>query len=378
MPPLNTMPSAAARVCAIYSNFDPIYITNCILNFPPMAERVDPDKDNIPLHDRKSPATARPSVESADEQAQLAEQLKKLQSKYNAMGQDLSSYLDGLLYSDYLTYWDYIHLDTLLSLQSPKTQFPDEKIFIVYHQITELYFNLILWETEQIGAREQITEAWFIERLQRINRYFHQLRESFSIMTEGMEKDQFLKFRMSLLPASGFQSAQYRMIEISCTDMINLVNVAEREAVNEYSDIDLQVEKLYWRSGATELASGQKTLTLKQFEEKYLPAFKAMGIRYRNRNIRKVYLRHFPHSPAVIKALRELDVHANVLWPLAHLKAAGHYLKKAASEIKATGGTNWQKFLPPRFQRIMFFPELWSELEKEEWGKAAIVVSTES
>src|SRR5258708_3200386 len=78
----------------------------------------------------------------------LHEQLKKLQQKYDVMGQDLSSYLDGLLYSDYLTYWDYIHLDTLLSLQTPKTHFKDEKVFIVYHQITELYFNLILWEIE--------------------------------------------------------------------------------------------------------------------------------------------------------------------------------------------------------------------------------------
>ena len=214
-----------------------------------------------------------------DENLKLQEQLKKLQSKYNAMGQDLSSYLDGLLYSDYLTYWDYIHLDTLLSLQSPKTQFPDEKIFIMYHQITELYFNLILWETEQIGAKTDITEAWFVERLGRINRYFYQLRESFSIMVEGMERDQFLKFRMSLLPASGFQSAQYRLIEISCTDMINLVSAAERVALSEYSDIDLQVEKLYWRSGATELATGKKTLTLQQFEEKYMPSFKSMGLK---------------------------------------------------------------------------------------------------
>jgi tryptophan 2,3-dioxygenase len=303
----------------------------------------------------------------------LSEQLKKLQAKYNVMGQDLSSYLDGLLYSDYLTYWDYIHLDTLLSLQSPKTSFPDEKIFIIYHQITELYFNLILWETEQIASQQQLTEAWFIERVRRINRYFHQLRESFSIMVEGMEKDQFLKFRMSLLPASGFQSAQYRLIEISCTDMINLVNVAERPALTEYSDIDLQVEKLYWRSGATELATGKKTLTLQQFEEKYLPTFKATGMKYRDKNIRKIYLKNFPHSSAVIDVLRELDSYANVLWPLSHLKAAGHYLQKNAREIKATGGTNWQKFLPPRFQKIMFFPELWSELEQEEWGKAAFV-----
>jgi tryptophan 2,3-dioxygenase len=307
----------------------------------------------------------------------LAEQLKKLQAKYDVMGQDLSSYLDGLLYSDYLTYWDYIHLDTLLSLQTPKTRFPDEKIFITYHQITELYFNLVLWEIEQIAHHESITESFFVDRLKRINRYFQQLRDSFSIMVEGMEKDQFLKFRMSLLPSSGFQSAQYRLIEISCTDMINLVNSSEREALTEYSDIDLQIEKLYWRSGATELATGKRTLTLQQFEEKYMPAFKSTGMKYRDRNLRKIYLKHFQQSEPVIQNLRELDTLANVLWPLAHLKAAGHYLQKHTREIKATGGTNWQKFLPPRFQRIIFFPELWSPQEKEEWGKAAFVSALE-
>ena len=117
----------------------------------------------------------------------LIEQVKKLQQKYGVMGQDISSYLDGLLYADYLTYWDYIHLDTLLSLQNPKTQFPDEKVFIVYHQITELYFNLILWEIEQIAAKENIEEQFFVERLTRIIRYFEMLENSFGVMVDGME-----------------------------------------------------------------------------------------------------------------------------------------------------------------------------------------------
>ncbi len=303
----------------------------------------------------------------------LIEQLKKLQQKYAVMGQDLSSYLDGLLYSDYLTYWDYIHLDTLLSLQTPKTQFPDEKVFIVYHQITELYFNLILWEIEQIAAKEKIDEGFFIARLTRIVRYFEMLESSFSVMVDGMEREQFLKFRMSLLPASGFQSAQYRLIEICSTDLINLVNVEVRESMMEYSDIEQQVEHLYWRSGATELASGKKTLTLQQFEDKYKKTFKDTGMKYRDRNLRKIYLQHFPESPEVIKQLREFDQLSNVLWPLAHLKSAARYLHRDPDNIKATGGTNWQKYLPPRFQRIMFFPELWSEQEKEEWGKAGVI-----
>ncbi len=303
----------------------------------------------------------------------LIEQLKKLQQKYAVMGQDLSSYLDGLLHADYLTYWDYIHLDTLLSLQNPKTQFPDEKVFIVYHQITELYFNLILWEIEQIASKEAIGEKFFVERLTRIVRYFQMLENSFSVMVDGMEKDQFLKFRMSLLPASGFQSAQYRLIEICSTDIINLVHVDFREAMMEYSDIEQQVEHLYWRSGATELASGKKTLTLQQFEEKYKKNFKETGMKYRDRNLRKIYLQHFSNSQPVKDCLRQFDELANVLWPLAHMRSAGRYLQRDPENIKATGGTNWQKYLPPRFQKIMFFPELWSEQEKEEWGKAGVL-----
>lgn len=304
------------------------------------------------------------------------DQLKKLQEKYDVMGQDLSSYLDGLLYSDYLTYWDYIHLDTLLSLQNPKTSFPDEKVFIVYHQITELYFKLVLHEMEQIAFRENLDQAFFIERLDRVIRYFRNLVSSFEIMVDGMDRQQFLKFRMALLPASGFQSAQYRFIEICATDMINLVAVHEREAMLEYSDLGTQLDKLYWRSGATELASGKKTLTLRQFEEKYMKQFLESGMKYRDRNLRKLYLKHFQGSAEVISRLREFDSLSNVLWPLAHLKSAGHYLQRNLSDIKATGGTNWQKYLPPRFQKIMFFPELWSDEEKQEWGKAAVTHAT--
>ncbi|MEQ1585316.1 MAG: tryptophan 2,3-dioxygenase family protein [Cyclobacteriaceae bacterium] len=303
----------------------------------------------------------------------LVEQLKKLQQKYAVMGQDLSSYLDGLLYSDYLTYWDYIHLDTLLSLQNPKTRFPDEKVFIIYHQITELYFNLILWEIEQIAEQESPEEKFFVARLDRIIRYFQLLENSFAVMVDGMEKDQFLKFRMSLLPASGFQSAQYRLIEICSTDLVNLVHVEFRESMMEYSDIEQQVEHLYWRSGATELASGKKTLTLQQFEEKYIRQFKETGMKYRSRNLRKLYQQYFPTSKSVIEGLREFDQLSNVLWPLAHMRSAGRYLHRDPDDIKATGGTNWQKYLPPRFQRIMFFPELWSDQEKQEWGKAGVM-----
>ncbi len=303
----------------------------------------------------------------------LIELVKKLEQKYEVMGQDLSSYLDGLLYADYLTYWDYIHLDTLLSLQNPKTKFPDEQIFIIYHQITELYFRLILLEIEQIAFDNNLEEKRFLTRMDRIIRYFRHLENSFDIMTEGMEKEQFLKFRMALLPASGFQSAQYRLIELCSTDMINLVGPFNRDGFNENSGMEEMLGLLYWRSGATELKSGKKTLTLQQFEQKYAEEFLETGIKYKTLNIRQLYRKHFGESVEVKERLREYDTLANVLWPLAHMKSAARYLQKDPEDIKATGGTNWQKYLPPRFQKIMFYPELWSAKEKEEWGKAGVV-----
>ena len=305
---------------------------------------------------------------------QLYEQLKKLQAKYDYMGQDLSSYLDGLLYSDYLTYWDYIHLDTLLSLQNPKTHFPDEKVFIIYHQITELYFKLVLLEIEQISSKPDIDDKFFLARVDRMVRYFQNLENSFEIMVTGMEKEQFLKYRMALLPASGFQSAQYRFIELGATDLINLVAEQDREELRN-ADLAKQLEKIYWKAGATDLATGKKTLTLIQFENKYMDDFYQAAVKYKDNNIHQIFAKNFTNSPIrqqIVDKLKEFDTYVNVYWPLAHLKSAGTYLKRDPEDIKATGGTNWQKYLPPRFQRRMFFPELWTEKEKKEWGSAAV------
>jgi tryptophan 2,3-dioxygenase len=277
-----------------------------------------------------------------------------------------------LLHADFLTYWDYIHLDTLLSLQNPKTPFPDEEIFIIYHQITELYFKLALHECVQISNAQNLTADSFTFRLKRINRYFEALTHSFEIMVEGMEKEQFLKFRMSLLPASGFQSAQYRMIEIYATDFINLVARDKREQLST-APIEEQFEYIYWKFGATELSTGKKTLTLKQFEQKYSKTFVdlAKANTQRNFNALLQQLKYKGQStPQLEDELRQLDLNVNVTWPLVHYKSAARYLHREPEEIKATGGTNWQKYLPPRFQKRIFYPSLWTTEQQANWGKA--------
>ncbi|MBD3630762.1 tryptophan 2,3-dioxygenase family protein [Cyclobacterium sp.] len=302
---------------------------------------------------------------------EIVDKIRQLEEKFRSSGQDLSSYLEGLLHADYLNYWDYINLDTLLTLQQPKTSFKDEKIFIIYHQITELYFNLILWELEQIAEVKDIEIDFFKNRLKRVIMYFDLLISSFAVMWKGMEREQFMKFRMSLLPASGFQSAQYRMIEIMCTDIQNLVYLAERE---DYKDINLTsidslFDILYWQYGAKELATGEKTLTLKSFEQKYGGSLKELIAKFRKNNLWKKYLYLPDKDEELTDLMRELDEKANVYWPLAHYKSAVKYLQKDPMDIAATGGTNWQKFLPPRFQKVIFYPDLWSEEEVNNWGK---------
>jgi tryptophan 2,3-dioxygenase len=317
----------------------------------------------------------------------VVEKVQMLQEKYAQMGQDLNGYLEGLLLSNYLTYWDYVQVDTLLTLQNPRTDFPDETIFIMYHQITELYFKLALHELQQIGYngkniapngkdlgwKDQLDANFFADRLVRINRYFEALTHSFEIMTDGMEKEQFLKYRMALLPASGFQSAQYRMIEICATDFINLV---DKDVRAEYQKKNAPLEEMfnfiYWNKGATELATGQKTLTLKQFEKKYAKQFIELAHEYKGRNVWQKYLSLSEadrNNPKIVNAMKLLDVNVNINWPLMHYKTAVRFLQQNTGDIAATGGTNWQKYLPPRFQKRVFYPEIWTEEEHKNWGR---------
>ena len=303
----------------------------------------------------------------------ILDRIHQLEEKFKASGQDMLSYLEGLLYADYLTYWEYINLDVLLNLQQPKTSFKDEKIFIIYHQITELYFKLIISEMEQISDKDLLSEEFFKDRLGRILMYLDHLISSFAMMWKGMERDQFLKFRMSLLPSSGFQSAQYREIELMATDAFNLVALSKITEPDYHTPSDEIFENLYWQQGAIELATGNKTLTLKNFEAKYGKMLKELIDAYRRKNIWQRYMEVDNPGKELTDLMKQFDLKANVFWPLAHYKSAVRYLQRDPVDIAATGGTNWQKYLPPRFQKVIFFPELWTEHEKEEWGKGWVV-----
>ncbi len=294
------------------------------------------------------------------------ELLKAIDEKYQAMGQNPDVHLSGLLHAEPITYWDYIQVEALLGLQVKRTNLPDEMVFIMYHQINELLFKMVQWELGQV-QQAGISTAKFAMHLDRISRYFDMLSQSFSIMGDGMEKEQYMKFRDTLTPASGFQSAQYRFIEFASTDIINLIDRRFRDGFDS-SDTENSFEHMYWQAAGKNYHTGEKNALLRNFETKYKAEFLGFIDRHRDKNLWHIY-RSLPENErsdeALVKAMRHYDYTVNVTWVMAHLNAARKYLGNA----EATGGSDWQKYMHPKYQKRIFFPGLWSEEELAQWGQ---------
>ena len=298
--------------------------------------------------------------------------LSDIKEKYEQLGQDPEVHLQGLKYSKPITYWDYCEIDTLLSLQKTRTTLPDEGVFIMYHQVNELLFKMILSEIEQIADHPNLTKTFFGERLDRISRYFDVLASSFEIMTNGMEVEQYMKFRTTLTPASGFQSAQYRKIEICCTNFHRLIDARYRDTLGEDAGWDEKFSKVYWRAAGFNPKTQKRSLTLALFEDRYLKELKDLANDYQSKNLWARFLSLNEHDRTddnLISAMRHLDYTINIKWVMAHYEAAGKYLDSGSESAKATGGSEWKKYMHPKYQKRIFFPALWSKEELDNWGK---------
>lgn len=293
---------------------------------------------------------------------------KKIEDKYEKLGENPETYLKGLLHAKPISYWDYVEVDTLLSLQKPRTHFKDETIFIMYHQVTELMLKMMRHEIEQIIDEETLTESFLITKINRLNRYTTMLISSFDIMKYGMDYDDYNTFRATLTPASGFQSAQFRFIELYCTSLENLVNREGKKRLPNNATVEEYFEHLYWKDAGLNRKTGEKTLTLSAFEERYLESLIVHAKKMQGRTIEDRIKQIENPSEQLKEKLKEFDNLYNVEWPLVHLKTAEHYLNSKGENKAATGGSEWKKYLHPKYQQRKFFPSLWSETEKNEWG----------
>ncbi len=300
-----------------------------------------------------------------DSQAEL---LRQIEEKYRAIDQNPTVHLEGLLWSKPITYWDYIQPDALLNLQVQRTTLPDEMVFIVYHQINELLFKMIIWEIDQVSNAVEVAATFFTEKLGRISRYFDMLATSFDIMGDGMELEQYLKFRNTLTPASGFQSAQYRIIEFGSTELINLIDARFRTTIDRNTPFDHAYDHLYWQAAGKNYETGKKTTLIRLFEERYKEEFLRKMEMYNTTNLWTKFKQlpeEVKNDAELVKAMRHYDYTVNVSWVMAHYNAAAKYLGQG----EATGGSDWRKYMHPKYQRRIFFPDLWSEEELQHWGQ---------
>lgn len=304
-----------------------------------------------------------------------SKKINALEEKFQSIDQKLDTHLEGMLWQKPITYWDYIQTDALLNLQIQRSTLPDEMVFIMYHQVNELLFKMILWEIEQICHHTALTTAFFAERMNRITRYFDMLTTSFDIMRDGMEVEQYLKFRNTLTPASGFQSAQYRLIEFASTDLINLIDARYRDNIDRNTPYEHAFEHLYWQAAGKDYKTGKKSYLINAFERKYKREFLDFMEEYNTINLWRKY-KELPledqKNEDLVNAMRHYDKTVNITWVMGHFKAAKKYIESESGPQEATGGSDWKKYMLPQYQRRIFFPELWSKEELDNWGKDAL------
>lgn len=119
----------------------------------------------------------------------------------------------GALTKEQMSYGDYLSLDILLSAQRPRSPAHDEFLFVIQHQVTELWMKLVIIE---LGAAIRYVREDKIRRatkvLVRVARIIEQMNNAWDVM-RTMTPDEFIQFREYLEQSSGFQSYQYRTIE---------------------------------------------------------------------------------------------------------------------------------------------------------------------
>ena len=187
-----------------------------------------------------------------------------------------------------------------------------------------------------------------------------------------MEAEQYMKFRNTLTPASGFQSAQYRFIEFASTDLINLIDYRFRATIDRNTPYEHALDHLYWQAAGKDYKTGKKSFLLEEFERKYKSTFLDYMEKYNTINIWQKF-KQLPEkdqqNQELRNAMRHYDHTVNITWVMGHLNAAKKYIESGQGSGEATGGSDWKKYLHPKYQRRIFFPELWSEEELKNWGE---------
>ena len=244
--------------------------------------------------------------------------------------------------TDEITYGSYLALDELLRLQRPQSEpeHPDELLFIVVHQASELWFKAILHDLDGlVGALEHKDAGAALWRLQRVNALMRIVSAQLSAL-EALPPQHFAQFRTYLGTSSGSQSVQFRAIEAAS----GLRDVHFMRALEEHGDVPEIVRR----------ALARPTL-----QELFLRLLEGAGTK-----IDDLYLGPGPNVLFFLaEALLEYEQQFGQ-WRFKHVQLVERIIGPSTG---GTGGTLGSRYLMKTVDQ-KFFPALW-EVRGRIFGK---------
>jgi tryptophan 2,3-dioxygenase len=252
------------------------------------------------------------------------------------------------------SYGDYLRLTELLSAQVPVSDAHDETMFIVVHQVSELWIKLFLHELEFVRecvVRDNLDPSF--KALQRIAKVQDQLFGVWSVLATMTPSD-YTAFRNSLGRSSGFQSLQYRELEFRLGNKnADMIRVHQRNP-EEYERLKraLHAPSLYDQV--------LRLLSLRGYgipdeilERDFAEAYRAskavtgawLGVYHNSEKDWDLY--------ELAEGLVDLD-HRFQLWRFQHMKT----VERIIGHKMGTGGSSGVGYLSKALE-LRFFPELW-------------------
>ena len=254
-----------------------------------------------------------------------------------------------------MTYGSYLALDRILNAQKPVSSHHDEMLFIVIHQVTELWMKLSLHELTGVLRQIQSDELGpAFKMLSRVARIQGQLILSWDVLSTMTPLD-FSSFRDQLQQSSGFQSYQYRSLEFTLGNKNReLIEVHRRDAAI-YQQLKETLEK------PSVYDETLRMLARRGFE---IPSTHV------ERDWSDPYEPHAEVEAAWLKVYRDVNTHWDLYelaekfvdlehkfqqWRFAHMKT----VERIIGGKRGTGGTSGVSYLEKALN-LKFFPELWS------------------
>ncbi len=252
-----------------------------------------------------------------------------------------------------MTYGGYLDLDRLLNAQHPLSEHHDELLFIIQHQVTELWLKLLIHElrsTISLLGEDKLQPA--LKRLARIKHILRQMFEQWAVL-ETLTPIEYAQFRPYLGSASGFQSLQYRRVEFLLGNKTpGMIDVfahdpgAAAVLADDLAAPSLYDEFLRYLARAGHAVPGN--VAERDWSRPYVPSRDVVEV------FRRIYAQPEAHWAAYETAEELVDVEEAVqLWRFRHMKT----VERVIGNKPGTGGSSGVAFLRQALD-VTAFPEL--------------------